>query len=47
MEKTLGPEHPHVATALETLAGIDTALGKVEEAKHLQERAKSIRSQQL
>ena len=41
-EKTLGPEHPGVATALNNLAALYLAQGKYAEAEPLYQRALAI-----
>ena len=44
MEKTLGSAHPNVAIVLENMAGFYKKVGRMDEAKWLEERAKGIRS---
>ncbi len=43
-EKTLGPNHPHVATVLKNMGRLYRETGRVEEAKRFEERAQAIRS---
>ncbi len=43
-EKALGPDHPHVATALENYAALLRKTGRGNEAAKLEARAKAIRA---
>ncbi len=43
-EKTLGPEHPRVATTLENYAALLRKTGRTTEAAKLEARAKAIRA---
>ncbi|MEE9269663.1 MAG: tetratricopeptide repeat protein, partial [Candidatus Krumholzibacteria bacterium] len=43
-EKALGPEHPHVATALENYARLLRETGRGNEAAKLEARARTIRA---
>ncbi len=43
-EKALGPDHPHVATALENYAALLRKTGRSTEADTLEARAKAIRA---
>ncbi len=43
-EKTLGPDHPDVATSLENYAALLRETGRGEEAKEMEVRAKAIRA---
>ncbi len=43
-EEALGPEHPHVATALENYAALLRKTGRDNEAAKLEARAKAIRA---
>ncbi len=47
MEKALGPEHPHVATSLNNLAGLYRAQGKYAEAEPLLKRSLAISEKAL
>jgi hypothetical protein len=44
MEKALGPNHPHVARSLESLAGFYRRINRDAEAEPLEERAARIRA---
>ncbi len=44
VKKTLGPDHPYVATVLENMADLYKKTGRLDEAKRLEARAKAIRS---
>jgi lipopolysaccharide biosynthesis regulator YciM len=44
LEKAFGPDHPHVATVLENMAELYKKMGKEDEVKRFEERAKKIRS---
>lgn len=46
VEKTLGPDHPKVATVCENIAELCRQIGKEDEAERLEERARRIRSNQ-
>ena len=43
-EKTLGPEHPELATSLENYAALLRETARAEEAEMLEARAKAIRA---
>ena len=43
LEKALGPEHPHVATALGNYAALLRNTERTTEAKRMEARAKAIR----
>ena len=43
-KKTLGPDHPKVATVLEKMARFYKKAGKQEEAEKFEEQAKAIRT---
>jgi tetratricopeptide (TPR) repeat protein len=43
-EKALGGDHPDVALTLESVAALYEDTGRREEAKHLRERAETIRA---
>ncbi len=43
-EKTLGPEHPDVATSLENYAALLRQTGRSNEAAELETRVKAIRA---
>ncbi|MDA0770400.1 MAG: tetratricopeptide repeat protein [Chloroflexi bacterium] len=43
-EKTLGPDHPDVATSLENLAGLYRNTKRDKEAEPLEQRAAKIRA---
>ncbi len=43
-EKALGPDHPHVATALENYAALLHKTERNDEATKLEDRAKAIRA---
>jgi hypothetical protein len=45
-EKALGKNHPHVATVCENMAELCRQIGKEDEAKRLEARARRIRSNQ-
>jgi len=45
-EKTLGPDHPHLAVICENYGNCYRGLGKEDEAEILETRAKTIRSKQ-
>ncbi len=47
LEKALGPEHPHVATSLNNLAGLYRAQGKYAEAEPLLKRSLAISEKAL
>ncbi len=44
LEKTLGPDHPLIATVCENLAELYKQIGKEDEAGRLETRAGKIRS---
>jgi tetratricopeptide (TPR) repeat protein len=44
-EKALGPDHPHIATVLENMAGFYRKIDRADDAKRLEERVKRIRSE--
>ncbi|MFQ6007920.1 MAG: tetratricopeptide repeat protein [Candidatus Zixiibacteriota bacterium] len=44
-EKALPPDHPDLATVMENMAIFYREIGKDEEAKKLEKRAKRIREQ--
>jgi hypothetical protein len=44
MEQAFGKDHQNVATVLEDTADLYEKIGKISEAKSLEERAKEIRS---
>ncbi len=43
-EKTLGPEHPGVATSLENYAALLRQTARADEAERMEARAKAIRA---
>ncbi len=43
-EKALGPEHPDVATSLETYAALLRQTARADEAERMETRAKAIRT---
>ena len=43
-EKVLGPEHPHVATALENYSALLRMTGRVGEAVRMERRAEKMRT---
>ena len=43
-EKTLGPDHPNVATSLENLAQLYRDIGHENKAKPMEKRAAAIRA---
>jgi hypothetical protein len=46
VEKALGENHPYVATTCENMAELYRRIGKENEAKKLEARARRIRSNQ-
>ena len=44
VKKTLGPDHPYVATVLENISELYKETGRMDEAKRVEERANAIRS---
>jgi hypothetical protein len=44
MEKSLGSDHPHVATVLDNLADLYRATERAAEAEKLEQRAARIRA---
>jgi tetratricopeptide (TPR) repeat protein len=44
VKKTLGPDHPYVATVLENISELYKETGRMNEAKRFEERANAIRS---
>ncbi len=44
LEKTLGPEHPHLATTLKNYAALLRKLDRTAEAVTMEVRAKAIRA---
>jgi hypothetical protein len=44
VEKTLGPDHPYVATSLNNLAALYRTTKRDEEAESLEQRAARIRA---
>jgi tetratricopeptide (TPR) repeat protein len=41
-ERSLGPDHPHVANVLKHMVGLYEKIGKKDEAKRLEERTKAV-----